>query len=101
MHLTRMRFGGVPPFTEPVEISFHERVNVFVGANATGKSRLLAAIDQHFNKREDGREWNADGPAGFEPYPFDLLHLTLCEEEDLSSEWIEGKNVLCADPEFG
>ncbi len=100
MHLTKMRFGGIPPFTEAVEISFDERVNVFVGANATGKSQLLSAIDEHFNKREDGREWSAGGPVGFEPYPFDLLHVTLCEDEDLSSEWIEGKNVLCADPEL-
>ena len=100
MHLTRMRFGGIPPFTEPVEFSFDECVNVFVGANATGKSRLLSVIDEHFNKREDGREWNADGPAGFEPYPFDLLHPTLCEEEDLSADWMKGKIALCADPEL-
>ena len=100
MHLTGMRFGGIPPFTEQVEFNFDERVNVFVGANATGKSRLLSVIDKHFNKREDIREWNVDGPAGFEPYPFDLLHLALCEEEELSSEWIEGKNVLSADPEL-
>ena len=103
MHLTRMRFGGVPPFTEPVEISFDERVNVFVGANATGKSRLLSAIDLHFNKREDSREWHegaAGGPYDFEPYPFDLLNLTHCEEDDLTSDWMEGKNALCADPKL-
>ena len=57
MHLTRMRFGGVPPFMEPVEFSFDERVNVFVGANATGKSRLLPAIDEHFNNKEGIRDW--------------------------------------------
>ena len=103
MHLTRMRFGGVPPFTEPVEFSFHERVNMFVGANATGKSRLLSAIDQHFNNSEDSREWNegaAGGPVGFEPYPFALLHLTLCEEDHLTADWVEGKNALCADREL-
>ena len=103
MHLTGMRFGGVPPFTEPVEFRFDERVNVFVGANATGKSRLLSAIDQHFNNSEDSREWNegaAGGPYGLEPYPFDLLHLTLCEEEHLTADWMEGKNALCADREL-
>ena len=52
MHLTRMRFGGIPPFTGLVEFSFDERVNVFVGANATGKSKLLSAIDDHFNNKE-------------------------------------------------
>ena len=103
MRLTGMRFGGVPPFTEPVEFSFDERVNVFVGANATGKSRLLSAIDGHFNSREDSREWNegaAGGPYDFEPYPFDLLNLTLCQEEDLLADWIRGKNTLCANQEL-
>lgn len=103
MLLTRMRFGGIPPFTEPVEFSFDERVNVFVGANATGKSRLLSAIDRHFNKREDIRDWHK-GPGGaipdLGPYPYDLLHLTLCQEEDLSSDWMKGKNALCADEEW-
>ena len=103
MHLTRMRFGGIPPFTEPVEFSFDERVNVFLGANATGKSRLLSAIDQHFNEREGSRKWNegvAGGPAGFEPYPVDLLNLATCEEDDLTAAWMKGKNALCADREL-
>ena len=103
MHLTGMRFGGIPPFTEPVEFSFDERVNVFVGANATGKSRLLSAIDQHFNKKEDSLDWNegaAGSPAAFEPYPFDLLHLTICDEDRLTADWVEGKNALCVDREL-
>ena len=45
MHLTRMRLGGVPPFTEPVEFEFDERVNVFVGPNASGKSTVLHWIN--------------------------------------------------------
>ena len=103
MHLTGMRFGRVPPFTEPVELSFDERVNVFVGANATGKSRLLSAIDEHFNKREGSREWyeGVEGSmAGFGPYPFDLLHLTLCRQDHLLADWMKGKNALCADREL-
>ncbi len=103
MHLTKMRFGKIPPFTEPVEISFDEHVNVFVGANATGKSRLLSAIDQHFNGENDISEWSeraTGGPYGFEPYPFDLLHLALWEEGELSSDGMEGKNALCADREL-
>ena len=44
MHLTRMRLGGVPPFTEPVEFRFDERVNVFVGPNASGKSTVLLML---------------------------------------------------------
>ena len=54
MHLTRMRLGGVPPFTEPVEFEFDERVNVFVGPNASGKSRALFEINLAF----DRESWN-------------------------------------------
>ncbi len=54
MHLTRMRLGGVPPFTEPVEFAFNERVNVFVGANASGKSTALSEINLAF----DRESWN-------------------------------------------
>ena len=103
MLLTRMRFGGIPPFTEPVEFSFDERVNVFVGENATGKSRLLSAIDEHFNNKDGISDWNESiggGISRFEPYPHDLLYLTLCQEEDLSSDWMKGKNALCVDAEW-
>lgn len=41
MHITGMTIGGIPPFTEPVEFEFDERVNVFVGPNASGKSTIL------------------------------------------------------------
>ena len=44
MHLTRMRLSGVPPFTEPVQFELDERVNVFVGPNASGKSTLLLML---------------------------------------------------------
>lgn len=103
MHLTRMRFGGVPPFTEPVEFGFDERVNVFIGGNATGKSRLLLAIDGHFNEKEGNRGWHegvGDGLPSIEQYPTDLLRLTLCEEEELSSDWMARRNALCADREL-
>ena len=49
MRLTRIRYGNVPPFTEPVDIRFDERVNVFVGPNATGKNRLLSAVDGYLD----------------------------------------------------
>ena len=102
MRLTRIRYGNVPPFTEPVDISFDERVNVFVGPNASGKSRLLSAIDEHFNDKESGRDWNegvVPGGSSFEIYPFDLLHITQCLEEHLSDDWVKG-NALCVDREF-
>ena len=33
-----------PPFTAPVQFRFDERINLFVGPNATGKSTLLAHL---------------------------------------------------------
>ena len=36
--------SDTPPFTEPVEFEFDERVNVFIGPNATGKSTLLRKL---------------------------------------------------------
>ena len=93
MHLTRISFGGVPPFTEPVEFSFDEQVNVFVGTNATGKSRLLLAVNEYFNDRT-----TADRS------PMTLhqmnLRLTFCEEADYFDDWTKGKNLLCADQDF-
>ena len=44
MHLVRMSFGGVPPFTEPVTFNFDERVNLFTGPNASGKSTVLQML---------------------------------------------------------
>ena len=102
MRLTRIRYGNVPPFTEPVDVRFDERVNVFVGPNATGKSRLLSAIDEHFNDKEGIQDWNkgvVPGSSSFELYPFDLLRLTLCLAEEITQDWVKG-NALCMDREF-
>ena len=93
MHLTSMRFGGVPPFTRPVEFRFDELANVFVGVNASGKSRLLLAIDDYFN------ESAADRQRRTTPEQFDL-RLTFCEESDYGDDWTKGKNLLCADTDF-
>ena len=40
MHITGMMIDGIPPFTEQVAFKFDERVNVFVGPNASGKSTV-------------------------------------------------------------
>ena len=53
MHLTRMKLGNVPPFTDPIDLKFDERVNVFIGPNASGKSTLLQALDNQFNRVEE------------------------------------------------
>ena len=44
MHITGMTIRGIPPFTEPVEFEFNERVNLLIGPNATGKSTILRIL---------------------------------------------------------
>ena len=41
MHITGMAIANFPPFTETVAFEFDERVNVFIGPNASGKSTVL------------------------------------------------------------
>ncbi len=86
MHLTKMRFGGIPPFTQPVEFRFDPRVNVFVGPNATGKSRLLSEIDYCFNRKGSIRPERIDS----------RLHIR--KESGYGEDW--AKNLLCADADF-
>ena len=93
MHLTKMRLGKVPPFTEPIELSFDEQVNVFVGVNAAGKSTLLLAMDEFFNPKP-------------ERDPFQItreqldLKFSLGENDDYSDDWAKERNLLSADREF-
>ena len=49
MHIASMDISQTPPFTELVELDFDERVNLFIGPNASGKSTLLSEIDATFN----------------------------------------------------
>ncbi len=51
MHITGMKIGGIPPFTEQVEFTFDERVNVFIGPNATGKSMALRNLYGRLDSR--------------------------------------------------
>ena len=97
MHLTRMRFGGVPPFTEPVEFRFDERVNVFIGPNASGKSTLLLALENHFTGIDENSKRPITGASS---------HLFLCDNDSFnlytgseSPDWAKG-NYLSADEEW-
>lgn len=49
MRMIRMEIGGVPPFTKPVEFELDDRVNLFVGPNATGKTTLLQQVLEKFH----------------------------------------------------
>ena len=93
MQLTKMRFGGVPPFTEPVEITFDPTVNVFVGPNATGKSRILSAMDEYFNETS----FDSSSLPTIEQIN---LRFSLGENMDFFDDWARGRNLLCADRDF-
>ena len=43
MHITEINVLDVPPL-EGIDISCHERVNLFIGSNASGKSTILRAV---------------------------------------------------------
>ena len=49
MHIVGMEIKDTPPFTEWVDLEFDRQVNLFVGANASGKSTVLKEIDAAFN----------------------------------------------------
>ena len=68
-------------------------VNLFVGVNAAGKSRLLSAIDFHFNESAADRQRTLT----LEQHD---LRLVFGEETDYFDDWTKGKNLLCADPDF-
>lgn len=54
MHLVRMNLDGIPPFTDPIRLKFDERVNVFIGPNASGKSTILLVLADCLIGPEEG-----------------------------------------------
>ncbi len=64
MHLMRMSLGGIPPFTEPIQLKFDERVNLFIGPNASGKSTILLVLaDRLIGPEEDAKRPISQGRA--------------------------------------
>lgn len=78
MHLTKMQLGGVPPFTKPVDFEFDERVNVFVGPNASGKSTVLLMLADYLI----GEEENAKRPIS---QGDDRRRLTECTNDEFDA----------------
>ena len=74
MHLTGIKLGGIPPFTEPITLRFDERVNVFIGPNASGKSMLLETLLDRFAMFREGKKAIAGGSV--------FTRLKLCTNED-------------------
>ena len=61
MHLTGIKLGGVPPFTQPIDLKFDPQVNVFIGPNASGKSTLLTMLAACFSERVWGERSVGEG----------------------------------------
>ena len=80
MHLTGIKLGNIPPFTDPIRLKFDERVNVFIGPNASGKSTLLQVLAGQLKASFDDSKRSL-GDAIFHSYPV--------KEEELE-EFAEG-----------
>ena len=44
MHIEKIAIEGIPPIVNTIELDCDERVNLFIGPNASGKSTILRAI---------------------------------------------------------
>ncbi len=55
MHITRVEIANVPPLGN-LEFDCDERVNLFIGPNASGKSTILRAIDSTKSLRSESSE---------------------------------------------
>ena len=94
MHLTGIKLGGIPPFTDPITLRFDERVNVFIGPNASGKSTLLQALDACMHDGADGKRW-MNNPVGWWDYSFQADEVEAPLHEDSSVD-VSRKNYLGA-----
>ena len=84
MHLTGIKLGGIPPFTDPITLRFDERVNVFIGPNASGKSTLLQVLAGQLKVSfDDSKRSLGDAP----------FHIDQVEEEEFEG-FAEGMSGL-------
>ena len=87
MHLTRMSLGGVPPFTQPIQLNFDERVNILIGHNASGKTTVLLMLSESLNWPEQ----NSKRPLSGGSKPLITAFVTNDEfDEAVSGEWWNG-----------
>ena len=94
MHITGMKLGGVWPFTDPIVLRFDERVNVFIGPNASGKSRALQVMADCLGvKEENAKKPISDGRAH--------LSATLVSDDEFddivapdAEDWAANRNYL-------
>ncbi len=82
MHITGMSIGDIPPISDRITMKFDERVNVFIGPNASGKSTVLLVLANHLRARDDKSK---------RPFIDDLWESDLSDDEfdDLVGEMTE------------
>ncbi|MCE2457498.1 MAG: AAA family ATPase [Dehalococcoidia bacterium] len=94
MHITEMDIKDTPPFTEVVELDFDERVNLFIGPNASGKSALLQEIDIAFNQDRSPRSPSSSVYWNSSKMIMRPIVLEGCNRRDHGRAWSDVSDVL-------
>ena len=96
MHVTGMSIGAIPPISERITLRFHERVNVFVGPNASGKTTVLLALANHFKVQEDESKrpfddlWEAEyAEDEFDDFVGEMTESDQHNAIGLSEDWLD------------
>ena len=62
MYIHALNVAGIPPISERITLEFDERVNVFIGPNASGKSTILnwinAELQSGITELSDADNWD-------------------------------------------
>ena len=88
MHITNLTLNEVPPISEVIGFNLDERVNLFIGPNASGKSTILRAIEYVYSPREDH-------PLSFITYPNSRWKADWHFDEDVYVPYEEGDRPFC------
>ena len=96
MHITGMSIGAIPPISERITVKFDERVNVFVGPNASGKTTVLLALANHFkvlegkSKRPFDDLWEAEyAEDEFDDFVGEMTESDQHNAIGLSEDWLD------------
>ena len=90
MHITGMSIGAIPPISERITIKFDERVNVFIGPNASGKTTILLVLANHLKALDDKSKRPFDNlwEAELSEDEFDDLVGEMPESDQYNAIWL-------------
>ena len=73
VHIRDIAISLIPPITDEISLDFDERVNLFIGPNACGKSTILRLIEfVHLTNRGDTIDQVPPPYPAFRPNPYDV-----------------------------